>query len=335
MTVETISVVAHQLGTLARVQGPNFSVVFHGGEPLLVGPIHLSKICQTLRAALPTGCSLSVQTNGLLLSDEVIATCAEWDVGIAISVDGPASVHDRHRVDHRGRASHQRVMAGVQRLLAHPAGQRLFSGVLAVIDLSSEPKEVYEFLKSTGAPSIDFLYRDGNHDLLPAGKVSLVSTEYGRWMGRLLDYYLSDPRPTSIRMLDDMIKLLLRAKDGRRVAFEEPGIIIIDTDGTVKKNDILKSAYRNADAFSCQWSVLTHDLSDLVNSSEFQQYQESQKPSASVCHACPELDVCGGGIPAHGWSRKQGFVNPSVFCADQRYLVSLVRQRLAEQSLLV
>lgn len=226
-------------------------------------------------------------------------------------------------------------MAAVQRLLAHPAGQRLFSGVLAVIDLSSEPQEVYEFLKSTGAPSIDFLYRDGNHDLLPAGKASLVSAEYGRWMGRLLDYYLADPCPTPIRMLDDMIMLLLRARGGRQIAFEEPGIIIIDTDGTVKKNDILKSAYRNADAFSCQRSVLTHDLTDFVNSSEFREYQDSQKPSASVCQTCPELDVCGGGIPAHRWSRERGFANPSVFCADQLYLISLVRRRLAEQRLLV
>jgi uncharacterized protein len=335
MAIETASAVARRLAELAHAQQRNFSVVFHGGEPLLVGATHLSKICRTLRAALPIECSLSVQTNGLLLSDEVLATCAEWDVGIAISVDGPASVHDRYRLDHRGRASHQKVMAAVQRLRAHPAGERLFSGVLAVIDLWSEPEDVYEFLKSIGVPSIDFLYRDGNHELLPVGKTSLVSTEYGTWMGRLLDYYLADPRPTPIRMLDDMIKLLLRARDGRKVAFEEPGIIIIDTDGTIKKNDILKSAYQRADAFSYEWSVHTNDLTDLVNSSQFREYQESQKPSASVCQTCPELDVCGGGIPAHRWSRKQGFMNPSVFCADQRYLVNLVRQRLVEQHLLV
>src|SRR4051812_39548977 len=73
MTVETVTIVAHQLAKLASAQERNFSVVFHGGEPLLVGPTHLSKISRTLRAALPIGCSLSVQTNGLLLSDEVLA----------------------------------------------------------------------------------------------------------------------------------------------------------------------------------------------------------------------------------------------------------------------
>src|SRR5882672_9388635 len=70
MTVETASIVAHQLAKLASVQERSFSVVLHGGEPLLVGAVHLSKICRALRAAIPKGCSLSVQTNGLLLSEE-------------------------------------------------------------------------------------------------------------------------------------------------------------------------------------------------------------------------------------------------------------------------
>jgi uncharacterized protein len=136
-------------------------------------------------------------------------------------------------------------------------------------------------------------------------------------------------------MLDDMIKLFLRARAPKSVLPEEPGIMIIDTDGTIKKNDILKSAFKNADRFTSQWSVLTHDLVDLVNSSEFFEYHESQKPAATVCQACPELNICGGGIPAHRWSAERGFTNPSVFCADQHYLISLVRERLAEHSLLV
>jgi uncharacterized protein len=335
IALKTISAIAHQLEKLARLQDRNFTVVFHGGEPLLVGVAHLSRMCEILRGALPKRCAISIQTNGTLLSNEILAICAEWNVSIAISIDGPASVHDRHRVDHRGRASHKRVMEAVQRLLSHPSGRWLFSGVLGVVDLSSQPENVYEFLKSTGAPSIDFLYRDGNHDLLPAGKASLDSTEYGSWMGRLLDYYLLDPHPIPIRMLDDMIKVLLLRGAHQPKTLDEPGIVIIDTDGTIKKNDILKGAYRGADKFSNQWSVLTHDLTDVISSDEFVEYRESQRPSAAVCQACPELDVCGGGIPAHRWSRERAFTNPSVFCADQRYLVSLIRSRLVAHNLLV
>jgi uncharacterized protein len=210
----------------------------------------------------------------------------------------------------------------------------MFTGVLAVVDLASNPFEVYTFLKSIGAPSIDFLYRDGNHDRLPVGKTSLVSTEYGDWMGRLLNIYLSDPEPTPIRVLDDMLKLLLGGtarKEG--VGLNSYGILVIDTDGRVNKNDTLKSAFAAADRFEPKWSVLTDDLCEIVRSPEFDAYHRSQSPMAPACRACSDLAICGGGMPAHRWSRDNGFANPSVFCSDQHRLIDLMRHHLGQRGL--
>jgi uncharacterized protein len=50
-------------------------------------------------------------------------------------------------------------MDGIRRLVAHREAGFLFSGILTVIDPRTEPNEVYSFLKQTGAPSLDFLYR--------------------------------------------------------------------------------------------------------------------------------------------------------------------------------
>ena len=334
MALPVVEAVAARLGILARGQGRGFSVVFHGGEPLLVGATRFDEICCALKQALPPDAALHVQTNGVLLTNETLSICAAHDVGISISIDGPAAVHDRHRPDHRGAGTHARVTAAIDRLNAHPSGARLFTGVLAVVDLQADPGEVYTFLKSTGAPSIDFLYRDGNHDLLPVGKASLVSTEYGDWMGRLLGVYLADPKPARIRVLDDMLKLMLGGK-GRKegIGLDAYGILVIDTDGSVNKNDTLKSAGGGADRFGAGWSVLTHDLRDVVASPEFATYHHAQRPAAPACLACPDLKVCGGGMPAHRWSAASGFGNPSVFCADQRRLIDLMRGHLARHRL--
>ena len=225
-------------------------------------------------------------------------------------------------------------MAAIDRLNAHRTGRSLFTGVLAVVDLQFDPGEVYAVLKSTSAPSIDFLYRDGNHDVLPVGKASFVSTEYGDWMGRLLDVCLADLKPTPIRVLDDMLKLLLGGK-GRKegIGLDAYGILVIDTDGSVNKNDTLKSAGAGADQFDSGWSVLTHDLSDVVASPEFAAYHCAQRPAAPACLACPDLKVCGGGMPAHRWSAKNGFSNSSVYCADQLRLIDLMRGHLARHML--
>lgn len=332
MSEQTVQAVAGELAKLARAQERAFSVVFHGGEPLLVGADRFESMCQILRRALPDECSLHLQTNGVLLSDKILQTCAAHDVGISISLDGPAEVHDAARLDHRGSGSHERVLAGIRKLSSQPQAAALFTGVLAVVDVASDPIEIYEFLKSTKAPSIDFLYRDGNHDVLPIGKVACLSTEYGEWMVRLVDYYLDDQSPTPIRFLDDIIRLLIGGaarKEG--VGVSDYGILVFETDGTIAKNDTLKSASPFADRFEVSRSVFDCNLTSFVCSNEFSEYHQSQRPTSSICKTCRYLEVCGGGMPPHRYSKANGIDNPTIFCADQKYLIEHLMQYLSRR----
>ena len=330
MSAETVRALTRQLTVIADCQREPFEVIFHGGEPLLVGPARFESICCELREALPSRVGLGVQTNGVLLSERIAATCVRHGVSVSVSIDGPASVHDRHRPDRRGRPSHAAVLAGIERLQRSPGAQGLLAGVLAVIDLESDPVEVYEFLKSLRPGGIDLLFRDGNRDVLPPGKSSIDSTEYGAWMARLLDHYLTDMRPIPVRVLDEMLKLLM-ARSGRfgdRKEAED-AILIVETDGTLSKNDTLKGAYEGADRFNKTWSVHYDSLVEVLCSREFEEYCIAQPPSSKACLVCPDFGPCGGGTPAHRWAADNGFDNPSVFCADQRHLVAAMRRRLA------
>jgi len=166
---------------------------------------------------------------------------------------------------------------------------------------------------------------------LPGGKASFESIEFGSWLARLLDLYLADPTPPRIRIFDDIMKLILGAsgiKEG--VGVTDFGILILETDGSVAKNDTLKSAYDGADRFEATWSVHEHHLTDVVNSIEFASYHAMQRPSSKACLSCPELHVCGGGMPLHRWSDDNGFNNPSVYCMDQKFLIGHIRSRLIE-----
>jgi uncharacterized protein len=322
-----------ELGALSRAQERPFSVVLHGGEPLLLGPERLNRLFSSLRVALSPQHGIHLQTNGVLLSNRILDICGEFDVGISISLDGPSELNDRNRVSRNGRGSHSRVLDAVRRIRSHPSARRLFSGLLAVVDPTSNPREVYRFFKEIGTPSIDFLYRDGNHDNLPYGKKSFASDEYGQWMSALLDLYLSDTEPPRIRLLDDMLKLLLGGmarKEG--IGISDYGIVIIDTDGSIRKNDTLKSAGRSADRFTSNWSILEDQLAEVVELPEFKEYHASQRPTAAVCRSCPEFAVCGGGMLVHRWSNHNGFDNPSVFCKDQRLLIGRMREWIRAQT---
>ena len=324
MSPETQIVVGARLRELRDAQGRPFSVVLHGGEPLLLGVAGLAGLLSTLRGSLSPDCGISIQTNGVLVTPKVLDLCAEHGVSLSVSLDGPASVHNRFRTDRSGRPSHARVSAAIETLKSHREAATLFSGVLAVVDPETSPDEVYDYFRDLGVPSVDFLYRDGNHACLPYGKAAADSTEYGRWIVKVLQRYVTDPAPFRIRMLDDMIKLALGGsgvKEG--VGLTDYGILIIDTDGTVKKNDTLKSS-PPGDGFSEPWSVRRHSLAEIARSDEFLAYHYAQRPTAEACRRCPHLRICGGGMVTHRYSATDGYNNPTVFCADQTLLIDQV-----------
>lgn len=320
--------VALELADLVAAQGRPLSVVLHGGEPLLLGSDRLSRLFKSLRDVLPRECGISVQTNGVLLSPSILDIMAEYEVSLSISLDGPANVHDLHRVDREGRPTHRAVMDGLRTLTSHPSGAKLFSGVLAVVDPDSDPDAVYGFFKELNVPSADFLYRDGNHDDLPPGKRDIDSIEYGRWMVRILDLYLADRAPFKIRLLDDLIRLVLgggAVKEG--VGLTDYGILVIDTDGMVRKNDTLKSS-PGGDSFARTWMVGRDRLRDVALSTEFRAYHAAQRPSAPACLKCTELHTCGGGMLTHRFKHDSGYDNPTIFCSDQRHLIAAIRNRI-------
>jgi uncharacterized protein len=329
MRPETQVRVIAQLRDLYTCQAHPFAVVLHGGEPLLIGAARLEELLSGLRAALPLECSVSIQTNGVLISDAIIDICADQGVGLSVSLDGPAWIHDANRVDRRDRPSHAAVIAGIERLKSHRASKELFSGILAVVDPHSSPGAVYDYFKSLDVPSVDFLYRDGNRSALPHGKRSIDSVEFGTWLLGILDRYLTDPAPPRIRVLDDMMKLILGGtgiKEG--VGLTDFGIAVIDTDGTITKTDTLKSSALG-DRFPQPWSVHTHRLGDVVQSDEFIYYHNQQRPTSPICRSCPELNVCGAGMLTHRYADENGYDNPTVFCSDQKLVISRMREVLA------
>lgn len=328
MPPETQKRVAEQLGRLFVAQSEPFAVVLHGGEPLLLGPRQLQALIEVLRKNLPSACAISIQTNGVLITSRILDLCAAFSVSLSVSLDGPAAVHDNYRIDQRGQGSHADVIAGLSLLRSHSEADALFSGILAVVDPTSDPNEIYDYFRALEVPSIDFLYRDGNRSILPYGKRDLVSTEFGLWMSVILDRYIADPNPPRVRLLDDMMKLILGGagvKEG--VGLTDFGIIVVDTDGSVTKNDTLKSTPQG-DRFERKWTIQRDDLVHVVRSPEFVSYHALQQPNSSICRACSEHSVCGGGMLAHRFDAVNGYDNPSVFCSDQKWLIARMRRYL-------
>ena len=120
MSPETSRATVRALAQLAREQGRPFAVVLHGGEPLLLGAAKLKDVLSMLREALPAECAISLQTNGILISPEILDLCAGSHVTLSVSLDGPRHVHDRNRIGFAGEGTFDKVIEGIGRLRAHP-----------------------------------------------------------------------------------------------------------------------------------------------------------------------------------------------------------------------
>ena len=329
MSQATIDAIVRRLSELRQAQDRDFAIVLHGGEPLLLGEVLLARLLTGLRDRLPVGCTLSVQTNGTLLTDPLLDLFAGAGTTVSVSLDGPKKINDSRRVRFDRGGTFEATLDGLRCLQRHPAAERLFSGTLSVVEPSTNPSEVYWFLRGLGVPGMNFLLPDGNHSRLPPGKTGFDSHEAGEWLAALFDVYMSDPDPVPIRVLDDLVKLSLggsATKEGMGQTLN--AILIIDTDGTVTKNDTLKSAFDGADRYDEPWSVHSHSLQEIARTTAFREHVEMQQPTARQCLRCPELSVCGGGMPLYRWSDERGFDNPSVYCTDHLFLISHVRRYL-------
>ncbi|HEV3457675.1 MAG TPA: FxsB family cyclophane-forming radical SAM/SPASM peptide maturase [Thermoanaerobaculia bacterium] len=317
----------------ARHRLASVEVVMHGGEPLVVGADYLRQWCETVQAAAQdTAVGFSMQTNGTLFDDAALAFCLEWNVKVGLSLDGPRAVNDLHRLDRRKRSSFDAVERALT-LLSKGEGRRIWSGFLSVIDLRSDPLEVYSYLQAFRPNMIEFLLPLGHYDLRPVGKeADLENTPYADWMLRIFKaWYEERPQTITIRRFRDVIALLAGAGD----ASEEWGVqpvdfAVIESNGDIEAVDSLKTTFPGANHLGL--NLRDHGFDDMFSAPLVIERQSRWNSICSTCRACPVVKVCGGGYFPHRYSRDNGFQNPSVYCSDLKKMIgeiyAAVRQDL-------
>lgn len=303
-------------------------VVFHGGEPCLVGAERLKAWCRELRDGLRGVATprFSIQTNGTLVDSEWIALFRDEEIQVGVSIDGPAAIHDEFRVDHQGRGSHGTVEEGMRRLLA--AG--LSPQVLSVIPLRGDGLRTYEYFRALGIRRINFLLPDYTHDTKRSEVTRFGPTPVADFLMPIVERWcLTDWEETDVVLFRQIAELILGGSSGSDQFGNNPlGIVFVETDGDIEGLDFLRVCGDGAAAVGL--SVLRDDFEHIATASELHGraiFEGLRLPSA--CVDCPERDTCGGGCLPHRFSLDRGFDNPSIWCADILQLFGKMRELLA------
>ncbi|MFI1764154.1 FxsB family cyclophane-forming radical SAM/SPASM peptide maturase [Streptomyces sp. NPDC020800] len=303
-------------------------VVLHGGEPLLAGVRHIADVLSAVREGVPseTRVNFELQTNGTLLSDAWLDLFERYEVAVGVSLDGPQSANDRHRLTHAGRSSAASAVRGIELLRSRP---QLFAGLLAVVDLANDPVEVHDYLAAFEPPVIDFGLPHATHDDPPyRGNPSVP--EYGLWMSRVYDAWLARPEYRhSIRMLEDIVALSSGVRGSvETLGLAPPTSVVIESDGSIEDVDTLRSVEEGATWLGLD--VFHHSFGEALPHPKLLHRQYGKDALAEKCRGCPVVDVCGGGYLPHRFSAADGYRNPSVYCGDLQHLIGHVQDSLQQ-----
>jgi uncharacterized protein len=336
MSNATVSALLSQISTYLRAERLRHAAfIFHGGEPLLAGQEFFRNFVREANAAFKGRVQLTymLQTNGTLVTKEWLRLFRELHISFGISLDGPAEVNDRNRVDHTGAGSYAQVQHALQLVLADRGVQSLFDGILTVIDLKTDPLSLYHHWRNMGISRCDFLLPDGTHDNPPPGMNGTGSgTPYADWLIKIFDpWFANEDTKLSVRIFENIISLLFDPEGGiDSLGGGKNGLLVIETDGGIEPVDVLKICGPSFTKLGL--NVHRNKISDAYSSPLVQLYQQGAAGVCGTCLTCPAVKVCGGGYLPHRYSRKNGFSNPSVYCRDLLKLITHIRSRVLEST---
>jgi uncharacterized protein len=303
-----------------------FTLLFHGGEPMLIGPARFDAWCR--EASVTFGLDtvrFSIQTNGTLIDDRWIDVFRRHRVSVGVSLDGPMPVNDEYRFDHQGRGSYSRIAASIRRLQAAEVPW----SVLAVIDLDHDPLEIHRhLLDEVGAANVDYLLPDHTHETIQEVRLRYGGTPVADWLASVFDdWWAKDSLRVRVRIFDAIIAAVLR-RQSHSGQFGNPplGYLVVETDGSIEGLDVLKVCKPG-----CSDTGLTvrseRPIFDALP--EFHRHMVFEGvPLPTGCHHCREATTCAGGWLPHRFSREREFDNPSAWCADLFKLFGHVRSRI-------
>ncbi|WP_201777014.1 anaerobic sulfatase maturase [Martelella endophytica] len=299
-------------------------VVFswQGGEPTLMGLSFFRKVVEFQRLYRKAGQRIEndLQTNGVLLDDEWCRFLKEEGFLVGLSIDGPAHLHDRYRVNKAGRPTFAKVLDAARRLHRH---QVAFSALCVVNNANAEePLAVYRFLRDEIRPRMiqfipgmekqEFFNTAPQHwdagslppedspEALPGSAGSAVAEwsvspqQWGKFLTDVWDEWVScDYGKVHVDQFENVLSMLLGKGSQQCVTAQFCGKAI--------------AVEHNGDVYSCDHFVypefkIGNILKDHEGSLAFSDRQmkfgfDKSRNLPRKCQECPYLRLCWGHCP--------------------------------------
>jgi uncharacterized protein len=302
---ETADLTPETAGKIARFimesPNPNIFVEFQGGEPFLnmAGARAVVSEIRRLQPASGKMVSFSLVSNMLSVKDADLQYCADNDVHISYTINGPAEVHNFYRRTVSGKETFAAVMDRVAAVrIAFP---NLISATpLCVLDerTVADIEQIIDFYydhEFTGMALIRLKplgFARRNHRPLDPGR---YMDGYLKGLSHILEKNRNPSRPFGERMVHVALAKLFSNIDVGYVDWRNPcgdvvGAIVYDWDGEILPADEARSMRAE---FSLG-NVYRDTYADIVSRpSSFRTANASVRDRHSACRECAYNPYCG------------------------------------------
>jgi len=278
--------------------------LWHLGEPLSVPQAFYEEAFgYAAAAAARYGRAIhhGFQTNATLMSSRWTDLIRKHRVIVGVSVDGPAFIHDRVRVNRAGRGTHAAVMRGISQLQAAEIG---FGTISVLTDFTLDyPDEFYDFFVEHGIDDVGYNIDEVEGVNRVSSLGSADSTErYERFLFGVLRRAEHHHGAVKVREVwTNVAALAFGAADPVNNTNQPFRIINVDHRGDVTTFcPELVTARTPAGRGFALGNVLTHSLEELRDSPVFLEQSAQIAAGVAMCRqTCDYWKFCGGGSPSN------------------------------------
>lgn len=315
MSLDTLSVVFSRMDEFL-MERPNetLEVIWHGGEPLLLGPDYFSKafaLQEKLCAKTRDRIRHTMQSNLTLFSRELAAVLRKFGIdSIGTSYDPIENVRGLGK-RRDSRAYNRQFMEGI-RLLEDEGFSWGMIYVVTKLSLA-KPLEIFQFLSNL-SPKGAFMLNpvlvygaDLDHiKISPEEYVDFLGAIFPTWWRRRNESPNVEPFASLVRNLLEGGKSLGCADSGA-CAHEHINVV---ADGS------LSHCGRSADWGLLKYgSIFDTTLAEaLTNSQRDDLVRRNAVLPETECKDCRFWNICHGGCPLDAWSAAGGFLHRSEWC---------------------
>ncbi len=303
-----------------------YSFGWQGGEPTLMGLDFFKKVTKYQMEYGRPGVTVAngLQTNATLLDDEWAEYLAKYKFLVGVSVDGPAEVHDRFRINNDGKGTHADVMRGIDALKRH----KVEFNILTLVSQSNvdKPRDIYRYLCDMGIKFHQYIEcvefgSDGN--LLP---FAINGEEWGNFLCGIYDEWIKgDQRKVSVRLFDNILAMMV---DG------------VESTCTVGKDcRHYLVVEHNGDIYPCDFFVepelklgnlMDNTWDEMRGSALYETFGKRKSQWNDACAKCEYLKFCAGCCPKNRETRGADPSRLSVLCAGWKKFYKHALPGLAE-----